>query len=155
MRAALLRVVAATITIISLSAPMRAEYTQSRITTPPTSPPPRDVPAGSYVCATISASFHGGNPTGATIGTLRVMSAGIYTGLTTSGAGPKGRFDYDPSSGRIRWEGGSLKGFSGRLVDSRFDVDSRGVPYFALVHRARDGGKLLDVLCRRESDRRN
>jgi hypothetical protein len=111
---------------------------------------PRDVQTGSYVCTTIAAGFSSGSSTGTTIGTLQVVGSGVYTSLTKEGTGTRSRFSYDPSSGNVTWDGGSLKGFFGKVVESRFGIDNRGVPYFAVVYRVREGGNLFDLSCRRE-----
>jgi hypothetical protein len=110
----------------------------------------RDIPTGSYICTTIATGFYGGSSASTTIGRLQVVGSGAYTGLTKTGTGTHSRFAYDPASGRVRWEGGALKGFFGRVVDSRFGLDNNRVPYFGIVYRVRDGGRLFDLSCRRE-----
>ena len=122
----------------------------ARKTPAPTSPLPREVPTGAYVCTTIAAGFYSGSSTNTTIGTLHVVGSGVYTSLTKEGAGTRSRFSYEPSSGKVTWDGGSLKGFFGKVVESRFSLDNRGVPYFGVVYRVRDGGNLFDLSCRRE-----
>jgi hypothetical protein len=110
----------------------------------------KEIPTGSYVCTTIATGFYGGSSARTTIGRLQVVGVGAYTGLTKTGTGTRSRFTYDPASGRVRWEGGALKGFSGKVVDSRFGLDNNRVPYFGIVYRVRDGGRLFDLSCRRE-----
>ena len=113
-------------------------------------PPPRDIPTGSYTCATIATGFYGGSSTNTAIGKLQVVGSGAYTGLSKVGTGIPSRFAYDPASGRVRWAGGALKGFSGKVVDSRFGLDNNRVPYFGIVYRVREGGRLFDLSCRLE-----
>ncbi len=122
----------------------------ARTTPAPTSALAREIPTGSYVCTTIAAGFSTGSSTNTTIGTFHVVGSGVYTGLTKDGTGTRSRFTYDANSGKVAWDGGSLKGFFGKVVESRFGLDNRGVPYFGVVYRVREGGNLFDLSCRRE-----
>lgn len=116
----------------------------------PTTALPATVPTGSYLCTTVAAGFSSTNSVRTTIGTMRVVGAGSYTGVAKSGTGPSGTFTYDAPTGRVEWDGGSLKGFFGKVAESRLGLDSDGVPYFDIVYRVRDGGNLFNLSCRRE-----
>ena len=132
------------------AADLRPLAAPRRETPPPSAATPRTIPAGTYVCMTISAGFSTGTPSGAVLGQLRVTSAGTYTALAREGIGAEARFTYDPASGKITWDGGAMQGFFGKLVESRFALDNRGVPVISSTYRVREGGNLFDLSCRRE-----
>ena len=116
----------------------------------PKSALPAGVPSGSYACMTVVAGFMSSSSSTSTMGAIRVTGSGVYTGLSKTGAGAQSRFTYDSASGAIGWEGGNLKGFFGKVLDSRLGLDPKSVPYIVVTYRVREGGNLFDLSCRRE-----
>ena len=111
---------------------------------------PRSIAAGKYACYTITGGFAGGTPSGAVLGSMRIGGPTTYNGLAREGTGPQSTYDYDASSGLITWNRGKIEGFFGILAESRYAVDSRGIPTIHVVYRVRPGGNLFDLSCRRE-----
>jgi hypothetical protein len=120
---------------------------------PPKGPLPSTVPAGAYVCSSVVAGFQSSVSSTAVMGTLRVTGAGSYTGLAQTGVGPASRFTYEQSSGAISWDGGNLKGFFGKIVDSQLGIDTKRAPYITVNYRVREGGNLFTLSCRTENSR--
>jgi hypothetical protein len=110
---------------------------------------PRTVPTGRYVCTTLMSGFGYSNSMNTTIGELRVVGNGVYTRLTKEGVGPQARFGYDPSTGKIDWEGGQLQGFFGKVEETTLGRDSQGVPVMDVIYRVREGGSRFNLSCLR------
>jgi hypothetical protein len=101
-------------------------------------PLPQSIPEGEYQCQLYLANS-------ATVGRLRILPGGVYTGLSTSGTGQPGRYAYDPATGKIDW-GRGLLGFSYTLQGSA--VESNGGPPFITVHyQIREGGSINSMSC--------
>ena len=132
------------------AADLRVFVREARKMPTPTVTLPAAVPAGSYSCMTVVAGFMASVSSTATMGAFRVTGSGAYTGLSKTGAGAPSRFTYDAASGAIGWEGGNLKGFFGKVVESQLGYDHKRVPHIRITYRVREGGNLFDLSCLRE-----
>ena len=119
----------------------------------PKGPLPATVPIGSYVCSTVVAGFQSSVSSTAVMGSFRVTGSGAYTGLTRTGVGQSSRFTYNQGTGAVEWDGGSLKGFFGKIVDSQLAFDTQRIPHLNVNYRVRDGGNLFTLSCRQENSR--
>jgi hypothetical protein len=99
---------------------------------------PQSIPEGVYECQLYLASS-------ATVGRLRILPGGTYTGLSTSGIGEQGRYSYDPATGKIDWAGG-LRGFSYTLKGSALESNGKG-PFIAIHYQLREGGSINSMSC--------
>lgn len=104
---------------------------------------PSSIPAGRYVCTT-----YAGYST--TLGVIRVVGDGAYTGMNASGTGPRQRFAYDAGSGAVRWAGGRIPGLAWPVQDSRYAVDARGNGFIVVHYQLRAGGNVDSMSCTRE-----
>jgi len=117
---------------------------------PPPGDQPRTIPAGKYVCASVTAGFSSGNSATSVFGQIHVVGVGSYTAMTREGKGAEAHFAYDPGSRKVTWDGGKMQGFFGKIVESSFGLDNRGIPVIRVVYRAREGGNLFTLDCQRE-----
>jgi hypothetical protein len=107
---------------------------------------PPTVPAGLYNCQLYLAAS-------ANVGRLRILAGGAYTGLSTSGSGPQGRFTYDQSTGKIDW-GAALQGFPYLLQSSQLQSNPRtpaanggATPFIVVHYQIRPGGNVNSMSC--------
>jgi hypothetical protein len=101
-------------------------------------PLPQAVPQGVYECQLYLANS-------TTVGRLRILPGGAYTGLSTSGTGQQGRYSYDPATGKIDWAGG-LQGFSYVLQGSALESNG-GTPFISVHYQLRAGGSINSMSC--------
>jgi hypothetical protein len=99
---------------------------------------PQAIPEGVYECQLYLANS-------STVGRLRILPGGAYTGLSTSGTGRQGRFVYDSATGKIDWAGG-LEGFSYALRGSALESNG-GTPFIAIHYQVREGGSINSMSC--------
>lgn len=99
---------------------------------------PESIPEGVYECQLYLANS-------ATVGRLRILPGGAYTGLSTSGTGQQGRYAYDAATGKIDWAGG-LQGFSYPLQASALESNG-GAPFITIHYRLREGGSINSMSC--------
>jgi hypothetical protein len=105
---------------------------------PPTSAMPRTVPMGSYECV-----IYGGG----VIGKLRILGAGVSSGVSREESGAQYRFTYDPASGAINWTGLTIAGYTVERAEYRPETD--GTPNINLHYRRQAGGNLNSMSCAR------
>ena len=132
------------------AADLRVPAPETRKMPAPKSPLPATVPGGAYSCITVVAGFMSNASSTSSMGTIQVTGSGSYTGLSKTGSGAPSSFTYDAASGAINWEGGNLKGFFGKVVESQLGFDHRRVPHIRVTYRVREGGNLFDLSCLRE-----
>jgi hypothetical protein len=111
---------------------------------------PAAVPAGLYECQLYMA--------GGTVGRLRIVSGGTYSGLTApnaASAGPQGRFTYDQATGNINWIGG-LQGLpysplSSALQSNPLTPQANGgaTPFIVVNYQIKPGGAVNSMSCSR------
>jgi hypothetical protein len=110
---------------------------------------PRSIPTGHYTCNTLLSGFGASSSTGMTLGSIRVVGPGQYTGLTKQGTGALSTFGYDPGTGAITWAGGKMQGFFGTVESSKVFLTQRG-PGIGVVYRVRAGGNRMNLDCERD-----
>jgi hypothetical protein len=99
---------------------------------------PGAVPTGVYSCL-----LYGGGQ----IGKLRILGAGVSSGVTADGSGPQYRFVYDPASGAINWTALQIVGFTVERAEYR--PEANGTPNINLHYRRQAGGNLNSMSCAR------
>ena len=107
----------------------------------------RSLRTGIYTCGSIMSGSIAGSTTGMTIGQITLLGPSVYTSLVKEGTGSKSSFTYEQATGKIKWEGGRLAGFFGKIVESRYSLDNRGKPVIRVTYRVREGGNLFDLSC--------
>jgi hypothetical protein len=86
------------------------------------------------------------------LGRLRILDGGTYLGLSTNGAGPRGRYTYDGASGAIEWAGG-LKGFRYPVQSSMLQrpntprANASAAPFIVIHYQLRAGGNINSMSC--------
>lgn len=104
---------------------------------------PASVPTGRYVCTTYATYA-------TTVGVIRVVGNGVYTGMNAQGTGPQQRFSYDPGTGAIQWGGGRIPGLAWPVRASRYMTDTKGQGTLVVHYQLREGGNVNSMSCSRE-----
>jgi len=105
----------------------------------PAMAPPPSVSPGVYLCTTAGKNM-------TTIGRLRILGPGTYTGLTPDGSGPQGRYTYDSATGAIDFIGG-IPNLKVARLSSSYQSTNIGKNEIVLNYMVGAAGSVLQTYC--------